>query len=209
MIDAIVFDLGGVLIDWNPRYLYRQLFASEAQVEWFLREVCPQSWNHQQDAGRPFAEAIRERQALYPRWAPHIAAYFDRWPEMLGGALQPTVALLNELRRGYRVLALTNWSAETFPHAQARFDFLRWFEGIVVSGELGMAKPQPEIFQHLIRTYGLQPHRTAFIDDVEVNVVAAREQGLHAVRFVSADQVREALRALGVKLGAALAPLPS
>ncbi len=147
-MNTILFDLGAVLIDWNPRHLYRPLFkGDEAAMERFLGEIVPPSWNHEIDAGRPFADAVAERVRAFPDHAGLIALWKDEWPAMLRAAIPGSVEILAELRgRGYRLYALTNWSAETFPIARERFEFLDWFEDIVVSGEVKLAKPDPRIF---------------------------------------------------------------
>jgi 2-haloacid dehalogenase len=199
-LNAVLFDLGGVLIDWNPRYLYAPLFgARSAEMEDFLARVCAPDWNHSMDAGRPFAEAVAERQQLFPEHAGLIALWKDGWEQMLRDAIHDTVAVLAELReRGHRLVALTNWSAETFPVARARFAFLQWFEDIVVSGEVRLAKPDPRIFQLAIERNRLDPARTLFIDDSSINVEAARGTGLHAVHFRGAGPLREDLVRLGL-----------
>lgn len=204
-IDAVVFDLGGVLINWNPRYLYRQLFGDdEAGMEWFLAEVCSPAWNAAQDAGRGWDEAVDEAIARHPAHADHIRAYRDRWIETLGEPLAPTVRLLDELRGGgCRLYALTNWSRETFPHALERFDFLGWFDGIVVSGEERLAKPDPAIFHRLMERHDLQPARTVFIDDTAHNVEAAARLGMQAIHFRDAGQLRRELAGRGVAIAAA------
>lgn len=199
MITTAVFDLGGVLIDWDPRHLYRKLFEDAAEMEAFLAEVCNGEWNGRQDEGRPFAEAVAELSARHPQQRDMIAAYHDRWPEMLGGAIDDTVAILAELQSlGRPLYALTNWSAETFPHARERFDFLAWFDGLVVSGEEGVKKPDPEIFEILLRRHGLDPAGTVFIDDSAGNVAAAGALGFEAVHFTSAAELRSRLRHLGL-----------
>ena len=197
---AVVFDLGGVLIDWNPRYLYRQLFpGDEAAMEAFLAEVTTAEWNVQQDAGRPWEEAVEALAAEHPERRDLIAAYWLRWGEMLGGAIEPTVEILAQLRRtGIRLIALTNWSAETFPIARPRFAFLEWFEGIVVSGEVGVAKPDERIFRHLIERHALEPSSTLFIDDSEANVRTAASLGFRTIRFESPEQLRTHLVELGL-----------
>jgi 2-haloacid dehalogenase len=203
-VDTVVFDLGGVLVDWNPRHLYRKIFVGdEPAMEAFLADVCNTAWNEKQDRGRPWAEAVAEAIALHPAHASSIRAYRERWDEMLNGALEETVQVLDELHRGgVRLLALTNWSAETFHVAQERFGFLAKFEGVLVSGQEGLMKPEPEIFQLLIRRYGLTPSRTLFIDDVSKNVDAATEQGLRAVQFIGAQQLRNDLKQFGLPVTA-------
>lgn len=200
-IRNIIFDLGGVLIDWNPRYVYRQIFQTEAEIDYFLTHICRSDWNHQQDAGRSLAEATEELVAQHPEWEREIRAFYGRWEEMLGGPLVETVELLDALRRSgsYRLLALTNWSAETFPVALARYDFLQWFEGIVVSGVEKLAKPDERIYRLLLERYGLEASESLFIDDNPPNVAAAEGLGIRAIRFHSPMQLREELAALLVK----------
>jgi len=195
----LVFDLGGVLIDWNPRYVYRVLFeGDEEKVEWFLSNICTAAWNEQQDAGRSFDEAVRVLTGEYPEYELSIRAYYDRWEEMLGGAIEGTVQLLAELKeRGVPLFALTNWSAESFPIARQKYSFFDWFDGIVVSGEVGMIKPHPQIFRHLVSTHEIQPEHAVFIDDNLHNVEAARQLGFHGVHFLSPTQLRAELEALG------------
>lgn len=198
---AVVFDLGGVLIDWNPRYLYRQLFGpDEAAMEHFLAEVATSEWNAEQDRGRSWAEAVEVLVREHPADAALIEAYRLRWKEMLGGPIEPTVALLAELReRGQvRLLALTNWSAETFPIARPDYPFLEWFEAIVVSGEVGLMKPDPAIFRHLAAEHDLDPRSTVFIDDSPTNVRAAADLGFRAIAFRDAAELRAGLAALGL-----------
>jgi 2-haloacid dehalogenase len=199
-MEAALFDLGGVLIDWNPRYLYRPRFAGdEAGMERFLAEVVPQSWNHEIDAGKSMDQAVAERIQRHPEHAELIGLWRDGWEQMLGDAIAGTVAILAELRkRGVRLLALTNWSAETFPIAQRRFDFLQWFEDIVVSGQVGLAKPDPRIFALAFERCRLTPSRTVFIDDITHNVEAGRKSGLRVVQFRDPERLRVELGALGL-----------
>jgi 2-haloacid dehalogenase len=197
---AVVFDLGGVLIDWDPRYLYRSLFGgNEEAMETFLAEVTTPEWNQQQDAGRPWTEAIESLSREHPERRELISAYWHRWPETLGEAIEPTVEILGELRRaGVRLFALSNWSAETFPIARPRYPFLEWFEGIVISGDVRLVKPDARIFRHLLERYGLEPRSSVFIDDSEANVQAARELGMTGIRFADAQTLRRDLAALGL-----------
>jgi 2-haloacid dehalogenase len=194
----VVFDLGGVLIDWNPRHLYRKLFDDDAAMERFLATVCTSAWNLKQDAGRPFDQAVAELQAKHPDQADLIAAYFARWPEMLAGAIEATVAILAELKAlGVPLYGLTNWSAETFPFARSRFDFLDWFEAILVSGEVGLIKPDRRIFELLAQTHGFAPEHAVFIDDSPINAGGATAAGLHGIHFTGAPALRGELAALG------------
>jgi 2-haloacid dehalogenase len=193
---AVVFDLGGVLIDWDPRYLYRKLLADEAAVEEFLATVCTPEWNAELDRGRPFAEGVAELVERHPEHAAAIAAYHERWPEMLAGDLPGTVEVLAELRAaGVPLYALTNWSAETFAITRGRFEWLDWFDGLLVSGEERMTKPDPAFFRLLLDRFGLDPGATVFVDDSEANVAAARELGIDAVRFTGPGQLRRELSA--------------
>jgi 2-haloacid dehalogenase len=196
---AVVFDLGGVLIDWDPRHLYRSLFDDEAEMERFLAEVTTQAWNYEQDRGRPFAHAIAELTREHPDQADLIEAYWSRWPETLGEPFHETVEILAALRAtGIRLLALTNWSAETFPFAPPRYPFLAWFEAVIVSGEVELAKPDPAIFQLLVDRHGLEPARTVLIDDSVANVEAAGALGFRAIRFTDAAALRRDLNAIGL-----------
>jgi 2-haloacid dehalogenase len=196
---AALFDLGGVLVDWNPRHLYRRLFADERVMEEFLSAICTQEWNEEQDLGRPFAEGVRLLVERHPHHATEIRAYDASWHEMLGGPIAGSVVLLDELRRrGVPLFALTNWSAEKFPVGRARFGFFDWFAGIVVSGEEGVKKPDPRIFDLAIRRFGLDPGQTLFVDDSAINAAAAAALGFRAHRFVDAQGLRAALVAHGL-----------
>jgi 2-haloacid dehalogenase len=193
---AVAFDLGGVLIDWDPRHLYRKLLADEAAVEEFLATVCTPEWNAEQDRGRPFAEGVAELVERHPAHAAAIAAYHERWPEMLAGEIGGSVEVLAELRAaGVPLYALTNWSAETFVVARERFAFLQWFDGVLVSGEERMIKPDPRFFRLLLDRFGLAPEATFYVDDSAANVEAARRLGLDAVRFTGPGQLRRELAA--------------
>lgn len=201
-INTVIFDLGNVLIRWDPRNLYRKLFGDDVEgMERFLAEVCHAEWNERQDAGRTWREGIEEATARYPQHEELIRAYHLRWEEMLDGAIDESVALLGDLRNsGTRLLALTNWSRETFPVARERYEFLRWFEGILVSGEERLIKPDPAIFRLLIARFDVDASRAVFIDDSPRNVEGARRAGLRAIRFEGADQLRKELRALGISI---------
>ena len=197
-IKTIVFDLGGVLIDWNPRYLYKNIFDSEEKMEWFLTRVCSPDWNAEQDGGRSFEAAIDELLPEYPEYKPQIEAYYSRWVEMLGGAIEGTVEILREFHQSERheILALTNWSKQTFPIALDQFDFLHWFSGILVSGEENMKKPDLEIYELLIKRYGLTPSETLFIDDSHANIVSAKELDINTIHFRNPEQLRAEIDAL-------------
>jgi 2-haloacid dehalogenase len=195
-----VFDLGGVLIDWNPRYLYRKLFdGDDAAMEHFLANVCTQSWNSQQDAGRSFAEACASLKLDHPSHAALIDAWIERQEEMLLGPIHGTVEILGELRAGgVPLYALSNWSAETFPIALRRFEFLRWFQGILLSGEVRLLKPDPRIFQLLFHNHAVDPVHTVYIDDLKPNVEAAVALGMHGILFTDPIALRHELVKLGL-----------
>ena len=197
---VVVFDLGGVLIDWNPRYLYRKLFAGdEAAMETFLAKVCTSDWNERQDAGRRFAEAEAELIARHPDRAPLIRAWHARFDEMISGAIDGTVGVLDELRsRGTPVYALSNWSAETFASQRQRFPFLGWFRGIVVSGDEGVIKPDARIFEILLRRYAIRADESVFIDDNPGNARAASALGIHGIHFRNPQALRQELGAVGL-----------
>jgi 2-haloacid dehalogenase len=202
-VDTVIFDLGGVLIDWNPRHLYRTLFDDAAEMEAFLRDVCAPSWNLEQDRGRPWAQAIAELSAAHPDKADLIAAYRGRWMEMLAGPIHGTVAILEALHAaGVPLYALTNWSAETYPIAEELYGFLGRFRGVVVSGRIGLVKPDAAIYAHTIDRFGVVPGRTVFIDDSAKNVAGAAASGLRAVHFTGPEALARDLAALGLPVAA-------
>jgi len=196
---TVVFDLGGVLVDWDPRYLFRQLLPDDAAVEAFLADVCSPEWNAAQDAGRSWAEAVQEASERFPEHAELVAAYDERWWETIGGQIDGTVEVLGELRRrGVGLYAITNWSAEKFDLTFPRFDWLAWFDGIVVSGYERIVKPDPRIFQLLVDRYGVHPRAAVYVDDVAANVAAARAIGMTGLVFTTPEQLRADLGELGL-----------
>ena len=201
-IDTIIFDLGGVLIDWNPRYVYRKIFKTEQEIEWFLENVTTPDWNENQDAGYPLHKATEELVAKHPEWEPEIKAYYGRWLEMLGGQIHETVEVLQQLKHTgkYRLYALTNWSAETFPHALERFEFFKLFEGVVVSGEEKMRKPSAEFYKIILDRYRLDPSTTVFIDDSLRNVKGAETVGITGIHFHNPLQLKEELQRIGIEI---------
>ena len=197
LITSVVFDLGNVLIDWNPRYLYRKLIPTETELEWFLENICDEKWNAKHDAGHSFSDGIAEYSKKFPQYSELIEAWFGRWEEMLGDSLEEVVDILSALKSSRMSLyILSNWSAETYPIAEKRFDFLHWFDGKVISGEIGILKPDLEIFKFLMTSYNLTPQKTVFIDDKLVNVEAAKELGIHGIHFKNASILRKDLRKL-------------
>jgi 2-haloacid dehalogenase len=198
--NIVVFDLGGVLIDWDPRHLYRKLFAGdEVAMEHFLATVCTHEWNRQQDAGRGFAEGAHLLKSQHPDKSELIDAYGARFDEMMAGPIAGSVEILRELKdRGTPLYGLSNWSSETYPPAFARFGFLRWFEGILISGEVKVIKPDPRIFALLIDRFAIDPSSAVFIDDVAVNAAAARPFGIHAIHFKDPAALRAELALLGL-----------
>ena len=200
MPKTVVFDLGNVLVDWNPRYLYRKLFAGDDDaMEHFLAHVCNGPWNLAQDAGRSWAEAIEVLSADHPQHRPLISAYRERWDEMLNGPIDGTLEIVAELKvKGIPLYALTNWSAETFPIAKERYEFLGWFRDILVSGDEKLIKPDRRIYERLLSRNGLTAAESVFIDDALHNVEGARAAGMAALHFQSPKRLRTDLVSLGV-----------
>jgi 2-haloacid dehalogenase len=196
MINTIIFDLGAVLIDWNPDYLYRNLFANEQEMKNFLATVTTSDWNEEQDAGRSLHEGTELLVKQFPEHEANIRAFYGRWDEMLGEPFWDTVEIFKELKESkkYKIYALTNWSAETFPVALARYDFLNWFDGIVVSGAEKMRKPAPEFYQILLDRHLVKPEESLFIDDNYRNIVAAEKMGIKSIHFTNAGALREKLK---------------
>jgi 2-haloacid dehalogenase len=198
-IEAVVFDIGGVLLDWDPRYLYRGLFDDEASMERFLAEVCTMQWHAAHDLGVPYAQSCAALAERHPAHARLIWAWSERSEDMIGGPIAGTVQILRELLdTGVPCYALTNMEAETYPVRRDRYDFLRWFAGTVVSSHERVAKPDPEIFRRLLQRFDLPPETTLLIDDAQRNVDAARRLGLQALRFQSPEQTRRFLEEAGL-----------
>jgi 2-haloacid dehalogenase len=197
-----VFDLGGVLIDWNPRHLYRKLIPNEAEREQFLAEICSPQWNLEQDRGRSWAEACALLRAQHPEHSELIDAFHLRWREMLGGPIEDSVQVLRELKAGgVRLFGLTNWSHETFPIALELYDFLGWFEAIVVSGQERLVKPDLRLYRLLLERHALEPTTLVYIDDNGKNATAAAELGMHGIHFTTPAALRDELMALGLLEG--------
>ena len=197
MIKNIIFDFGGVILDWNPRYLYKSYFNNDQEMEHFLADICNGEWNIKQDAGRPFAEAVKELQAKYPEYAEAIQMYDDDWEKMLKCELPESIDLLKELKSmGYGIYGLTNWSAEKIGYAFANYSFFSLFDGIVVSGVEKVVKPDRKIYEILLERYSLKPGECVFIDDNQDNVDMAKVLGINAIRFDNIGNVKEHLETL-------------
>ena len=197
-IKNIIFDFGGVLIDWNPVYLYSKVFEKEEDIQYFLENICPYSWNILQDAGRSLKEATEEKQQEFPHFKNEIAMYYGRWDEMLGGVYKENSDLIAPLKEKFNVYGLTNWSAETLPIAMDRYDFFNYFDGIVVSGTEKLIKPDPKIYKILLDRYGINAEESLFIDDSLPNIETARKLGFQTIHFTENVDLKNKLISLGV-----------
>jgi 2-haloacid dehalogenase len=199
-VDTVIFDIGGVLVEWDPRRVYRTIFADEDAVERFLATVCTPEWNARMDAGTSFADAVEELTRDHPEHEAAIRAYHERWAEMLGGTIAGSVEILRELSdRRVPCYALSNWSAETFPIARERYaDVLSRFDGILISADVGAVKPDPRVFEAFVERFGVEPSRSLFVDDAFANVEAARRAGFRAVRFITPEALRDELEDAGL-----------
>lgn len=193
-IKNIVFDFGGVLVDWNPKYLYRKVFDTEAEIDYFLKNICNSDWNVQQDAGRSLDVATQVLQEKYPEYSDQIAMYYGRWEEMLGGLIESNVDILRNLKGNYKLYGLTNWSAETLPIAKRMYDFFEVFDGIVVSGEEKLVKPDEKIYIILLERYGINAVESLYIDDSYDNIVTANRLGFKTVHFAENLNLKDWMR---------------
>ncbi|MFD1613632.1 HAD family hydrolase [Gelatiniphilus marinus] len=202
-IDTIIFDLGGVLIDWNPEYVYLDVFnGNREKMQWFFDNICTSDWNKNQDAGYPMAKATKERIALFPEWQKEIEMFYGRWEDMLGDAISGTVDILKKLidSKQYKVVALTNWSAETFPIALKKFGFLHWFEGVLVSGEEKTRKPFDAIYHLTLNRFDIKAENAIFIDDSLTNVEAANNLDINGIHFTSPNQLIQQLKKYNINI---------
>ena len=199
-LNTVIFDLGGVLIDWNPDYVYKTIFSNPEELKWFYENICTPDWNEEQDAGRSLQAATEQLITQFPEHEANIRVFYDRWEEMLGGPIEGTVDVLKDLRNSgsIRLYALTNWSAETFPVALERYDFLHWFDGRLVSGEEKTRKPFADIYEKLITRFVINPDESIYIDDNVRNLQPAKDLGMHTIHFQSPDQLRIELIKLNV-----------
>lgn len=199
-INTIIFDLGGVLIDWNPMYVFENYFDSDDKRNYFFENVCTMNWNEEQDAGKLIAKAVEDKILEFPEWEQAIRDYYLRWNEMLKGPIAETVEIFRQLKANdsLRFYALTNWSAELFPVALQQFDFLYWFDGRVVSGEEKTRKPFPEIYERLLQRYKVEREKALFIDDNIINIAAAEKLGIASIHFQSSEQLNKELNKLNL-----------
>jgi len=201
MIKNIVFDLGGVLIDWNPEYVFLKEFRGDREkMNWFFNTICTSSWNEEQDAGHSIEKATNERVAMFPKHERLIRMYYGEWEQMLGFEHTETVEILRRLHdsKEHSIYSLTNWSNETFPVALKKFPFLSWFKGVLVSGDVGLKKPDPEIYKLLLDRYGLEANTCVFIDDRTENVKAASALGFSGIVFKNHTQLSKDLKKLNI-----------
>lgn len=198
MLKHVIFDLGNVLIDWNPRHLYRKIFSNEKEMEDFLANVCTLEWNEEMDAGLPFAEGVARLQARFPHLKEEIQAYDSRWPEMLTGPIEPVVGIFKRLKEsGVKLYALSNWSDEKYPDGAKLCPFFELFDGMVISGRIGMKKPDPKIFEYLCRTFDVRAEECVFVDDNLRNIEAARRLGFQEVHYKTPEDLEARLKSFG------------
>ena len=200
-IDTIIFDLGGVLIDWNPEYVFLDAFNGDREkMQWFFDHVCTSDWNENQDAGYPLAQATQDLVEKFPDYERYIRMFYGEWENMLGGVIDGTVKILETLikSKNYKVVALTNWSRETFPIAQKHFEFLQWFDGIVVSGEEKTRKPFKDIYEITLSRYVIIPEKSIFIDDNLRNIDAANNLGINGILFKNAQELSQQLKTYNI-----------
>ena len=197
-IKNIIFDFGGVLVDWNPEYLYKKVFDNEKEMNYFLENICTPQWNMQQDAGRSLADGTKILQDKHPDYKELIGLFYDRWEEMLGDAIEENVQVLHLLKQKYPIYGLTNWSAELIDIAYDRHDFFSQMKGIVVSGDEKLIKPDPKLYQVLLDRYNLKASESLFIDDNLNNIEAARKMGFHTIRIAEGVDLEKEVKKMGV-----------
>ena len=197
-INSIIFDFGGVLVDWNPRHMYKDVFENNSEMEHFLTHICSDDWNLQQDKGRSLSEGTKLLQDKFPKHRMKIQLFYDQWEKMLKSDIPENVAILRELKEKYKLYGLTNWSAETFPVALKRFPFFKYFDGIVVSGEEKMVKPDEDIFNLILKRYNLEAKSCLFIDDNLINVNTAEKLGFSTIHVQEKTDLKNELSLLGI-----------
>lgn len=199
-IKNIIFDFGDVLLDWNPRYLYEQHFEDKSEMDYFLKNICNEDWNREQDRGRPFAEAVQILQEQFPKYHKQIAMFNDCWGTMLRSDIPGTVEILNQVGKTHHIFGLTNWSAEKIKVAYERYSFLKQFDGIIVSAEEKLIKPDHEIYELLLQRFGIKAEESLFIDDNPANIKAAKELGICTIQFLDPQSLRKELKRLDILL---------
>ncbi|MBD8347259.1 MULTISPECIES: HAD family hydrolase [unclassified Dysgonomonas] len=199
-IKNIVFDFGGVLLDWNPRYFYKNIFKEESELNFFLNEVCNHEWNEKQDAGRSFKDGISELIIKHPQYKREIELFYTHWIDMVGGEIEENTALISELKSEYLLFGLTNWSAETFPLVYERYSFFKELDAIIVSGEENVIKPNPEIYRRLLSRCEIDSQHSLFIDDNKINIEAAQNLGFHTIHFQQGVSLRDEMKKKGIDL---------
>jgi 2-haloacid dehalogenase len=200
-IKTIIFDLGGVLIDWNPKYVFNEMyFDSLEKRDYFLTHICSSDWNERQDEGRSIVDATEELIMEFPEWETAIRDYYGRWTDMLNGPITGTVEIFRQIKESgkYKTYALTNWQAGLFEIALVRYNFLHWFDGRVVSGEEKMRKPFPEFYNLLLNRYKVKAEEVLFIDDNLRNIKAAEALGIKSIQFESAAALQKELNELQI-----------
>lgn len=197
-IKNIIFDFGGVLVDWNPVYLYSKVFENESDMNYFLDNICTSEWNVQQDAGRPLAEATEALQKEFPEHKKMIGHFYGRWEEMLGGVFEENVRVLKLLKQNYPLYGLTNWSGETITTAYDKYDFFSYLDGIVVSGDEKLIKPDPKLYQILLDRYNLIASESLFIDDNIKNIAAAEKMGFQTIHFTEDMDLEKEVKKMGL-----------
>ncbi|MCP1250766.1 MULTISPECIES: HAD family hydrolase [Elizabethkingia] len=198
IIKNIIFDFGGVLMDWNPKYLYQNVFNSEEEMDYFLDNIATLKWNAEQDRGRSFQEATEILQNQYPEFSKEIALYYSQWPVMLKGTIEENVNILRNLHGRYQLYGLTNWSAESFPYAYKNYDFFSLFNGIVVSGEEKLIKPDERIYELLLNRYNLNASECLFIDDNYENIRTAQAMDFNTIHLAPETVLREELQKFNI-----------
>jgi len=193
-VKNIIFDFGGVLIDWNPKYVYKDIFKEESELEFFLNHVCNLEWNEKQDAGRLFKDGIAELVIKYPQYKREIELFYTNWIDMVGGEIEENIVLINELNPKYQLFGLTNWSAETLPLVYDKYSFFKKLNGIIVSGEEKVTKPGKEIYNRLLSQYQIEPEYSLFIDDNEKNISTAKDMGFHTIHYRQGMSLREEMK---------------
>lgn len=202
MITTIVFDIGNVLINWEREHLYKKIFTDKKQMQWFLDNVCTWEWNEQQDGGKKIAVAVAEKIAEFPEYEKEIRMFYNRFDEMIGGAIESTVNVLRQLKENgnYNLYVLSNWSEETWPKVSSSYPFLSWFDGLVISGKEKTNKPKADIYEILTTRYNKQPNEIVFIDDRQINLDTAQDLGWNTILFTNELNLKIALKDLGIEI---------